>query len=157
MMNPTKEVLEQVAARVLEDAAFVFAMPRCGPAPEEGEWEPIGIGLHFKGPVVGHCELWAPKDLAMLLSANMLGTDEDSEDASEACIDALKEALNIFCGNLLTELAGEEPVFDLGTPQILEALTPLAASDLAVETWLEADGHPALMRLRIEDEASSAA
>ena len=30
-MNPTKEVLEQVAARVLEDAAFVFAMPLGAP------------------------------------------------------------------------------------------------------------------------------
>ena len=93
----------------------------------------------------------------MLVSANMLGTDEDSDDASEASIDALKEALNIFCGNLLTEMAGEEPVFDLGTPQVLESLSEMSGTDLAVETWLEADGFPALMRLQIDDEASTAA
>lgn len=156
-MNMTKEALEQVAARVLEDTAFVFAMPRCEPPLEEGDWQPLGVGLRFQGPVCGHCELWTTSELAMLVSANMLGTDEESEDASDACVDALKEALNILCGNLLTELAGEEPVFDLGTPQILEALSPLPDEDHSVETWLDADGHPALMRLMLEKEASSAA
>lgn len=156
-MNLTKEVLEQVAAHVLEDTAFVFAMPRGEPPLAEGDWQPMGVGLNFKGPVSGHCELWATPELAMLVSANMLGTDEESEDASEACIDALKEALNIFCGNLLTELAGEEPVFDLGTPQVLETLGPLPGGPRAVETWLDADGHPALMRLMLKNESSSAA
>ncbi len=155
-MNLTKNALEQIAARVLEDTAFVFALPREEPV-AEGAWTPLGIGLQFRGPVNGRCELWAQRELGMLISANMLGMDEDSPDANAACVDALKEALNIFCGNLLTEIAGEEPVFDLTPPGTLESLTPLPEGNKSVETWLDADGHPVLMRLWIDDEASSAA
>lgn len=155
-MNLTKHALEQVAARVLEDTAFVFALPRAEPIAEDA-WTPLGVGLQFRGPVNGHCELWAQRELGLLISANMLGMDEGSPDAGAACVDALKEALNIFCGNFLTELAGEEPVFALAPPTKLESLTPMPAGHRSVETWLDADGHPVLMRLWIDDGASSAA
>lgn len=156
-MKTKKDLLERVSARVLEDAAFVFAMPREEPPPAPDEWAPVGVRLTFRGPFGGYCEIWAPPALAKILSANMLGVDEDTPDAQETYCDALKETLNILCGNLLTEMAGEDPVFDLKTPTVQERLEPLPTDDSSVEIWLDADGHPILIRARIDDDAFKAA
>ena len=49
----------------------------------------------------------------------MLGVDEKEETTLDQQYDALKETLNIVCGNLLPELAGKRDVFDIGSPQIV--------------------------------------
>lgn len=85
------------------------------------------------------------------LAANMLGLDSDDDLANERGEDSLKELLNVGCGNLLTELAGPDPVFDLEVPR---------AEKLDADGWgkfchveetvaLLVDEYPLLVRLAL--------
>ena len=157
MMKPETDLLERTVAHVLEDSAFVFAMPMDEPPPDLSTWQAIGVSLAFEGPFSGHFEFWAPFEVAKLLSSNMLGMDEDSPDAQEMCFDAMRETLNILCGNLLTEIAGSTPVFNLGTPVTQSKPEPLPDDGSATEVWLTSDGHPILLRMHVKDENSRVA
>ena len=53
------------------------------------------------------------------LAANMLGVDEDDETTSGQQYDALKETLNVICGNLIPAIAGGLEIFDIDPPEIL--------------------------------------
>ncbi len=156
-MKPSKDLLERVTAHVLEDAAFVFAMPREEEPPAFAEWHATGARLTFEGPLDGYCELWAPDAMIESLAANMLGEDKDADGATDIGLGALKETLSILCGKLLTELAGEDPVFDLGTPTPLANLEPFPENAAGAEVWIDADEQPVLMRMCIRNDSSQAA
>jgi hypothetical protein len=134
-----------VLNRILEDTAFIFT-----DALEEGEvpaaslWNPTGVGLHFTGPTAGEVRMWVDPGFAMLAAANMLGIEPGTVGAAERGIDALKEILNIMLGNLITDIFGTDPVFDLGLPQLIEP--EKLADDLESDNafWLQADGSPLL-------------
>ena len=53
------------------------------------------------------------------LAANMLGIDEDEEIEETQKHDALKEALNVICGNVLPAIAGRQAVFNIGAPEMV--------------------------------------
>lgn len=152
-----RELLERVSSRVLEDAAFILATPLEIPPPIPPHWDALGVHLDFCGPFSGHCELWASLEMAKIMAANMLGMTASAPDAQEMCCDALKESLNILCGNLLTELAGADPVFDLGTPVTQENLDSFPPDGSGAEVWFDIDGQPVLIRARITGQAARAA
>ena len=53
------------------------------------------------------------------LASNMLGLDMADGPASPGQQeDALKELMNVICGNLLPEIAGCEAIFNVGAPEI---------------------------------------
>ena len=57
---------------------------------------------------------------AQELTENMLGLDEgEAEISSDDQADALKETINVICGNLLPAIAGKDAVFDIQPPEIL--------------------------------------
>ncbi|MDM8539151.1 hypothetical protein QUF70_20550, partial [Desulfobacterales bacterium HSG17] len=89
-------------------------------------------------------------------TGNMLGIEEDETSTSEQQYDALKELLNVICGNLLPEIAGKEAIFKVGMPQIylnqapsFYGLTSISSAKLAIEDG-ECDIH-----LYIEGEFSA--
>jgi chemotaxis protein CheY-P-specific phosphatase CheC len=55
------------------------------------------------------------------LASNMLGMDEEETPPEDQQRDAVKETLNVICGNLLPKIGGVEAVFDIQAPEILEA------------------------------------
>jgi CheY-specific phosphatase CheX len=156
-MRPTRELLASVVGGVLEDAAFVLATPREDAPPDVVSECAVCVRQAFRGPVTGHCEIRVPLDLAVILAANMLGMTSGGADAREICLDAMKEALNIICGSLLTEMAGEEPIFHLGTPEAQQGAEPPPTDDRTSQIWLDAEGHPILFCIRIDDGVSEAA
>ncbi len=156
-MTLKKEVLERVVAHVLEDAAFVLAEPLEENAPNPEEWRAVGVSLSFRGPVNGQIEMWAPREVALGFAANMLGLDAEDFETEEESLDAMKEVLNIICGNLLTEAMGSEPVFDLGTPEISGSQAPGKAQSKEIEVWMQADGLPVLVRASLAQEETEAA
>jgi hypothetical protein len=145
-------VLERVAARVLADAAFLLAEPLEQPPPSPASWQAAGARIMFSGPFRGYVEIWASRETARKLAANMLGQDPADPEIDEAHGDALMETLNVICGNLLTELAGQEPVFQLGTPRTCSGFVPFSEREPGVDAWLEADGQPVLMRMRVVEQ-----
>jgi len=120
MENPEeqyKEVLVQVLSDVLERLAFMFA-EQCSvdefPASESGYMK---TAMTFSGPFDGCLSLAVSSDMCVELAANILGAEPLDENVMDKAQDALKEFLNIACGQILTSLAGEEPVFDLSVPE----------------------------------------
>ena len=58
-------------------------------------------------------------ELARQVAANLYGTELDEVTDPQAG-DALKEVLNVITGDYLHKLEGNEPIFDLAAPQLVE-------------------------------------
>jgi hypothetical protein len=117
MDSATESTVRQVFCDVLEGFAFMFVEP-----PDEEVPPPDGpllaARMGFSGPRAGTVLLAVPEPLARELAANVLGVEPDDDAAMPG--DALKELLNVVVGNLLTALAGDEPVFDLTIPELVQ-------------------------------------
>jgi CheY-specific phosphatase CheX len=58
-------------------------------------------------------------ELLSEIAVNMLGVDDEDEITPEDQSDALKETINIICGNILPVIGGKQAVFNIGTPMII--------------------------------------
>ena len=153
MTNPEyREHAEQVFCDVLERMAFMFGesvdadeLPQCSGTFYLTE-------MSFTGALEGTLSLAVPVEMCMEIAANVLGVDLDADFAQQESCDALKEVLNVTCGNLLTAIAGEEPIFDLEPPQVTELDEPgwlaLLADDDAMT--FDVDDNPALLLLKMK-------
>lgn len=146
---PELETLERVISEVAEGAAFVFT-DKLAQEPAPGSWSPVGVQLSFHGDPGGRIRLWADPGFARLAAANMLGVDEESDEAGERGIEALKELLNIIVGRFITSAYGDDRVFELGLPASVPPA--LISSDHTAENqcWIDADSHPLLFVLERE-------
>jgi chemotaxis protein CheY-P-specific phosphatase CheC len=153
-VNPDlSEQLSAVAAQVFDAAAFFSSYPTT-----DGELTPVdrvGATITFRGPHTGRISLFMERQLLDTLALNMLG-EADDEDPSERELDALKEVLNMICGNLLTVCYGEEVVFNLSPPEILNDANAPAADpdDNAVRVLLNLE--ETLAELTIAEHAATA-
>ena len=110
------------AAKVFETSAFMSVYPW-----EDGNELPmpdISATMKFSGHSNGWLTLQLVSRILDMLAENMLGEPPEGDDADEKRQDALKEVLNMICGNFLTQWAGEEPVFELSPPTIVDLNTP---------------------------------
>lgn len=115
------------------------------------------VEMSFEGPRRGEIAVLMPKSICPELAANILGISEDDELATQCVQDALKEIVNILCGQLLTSVAGTEPVFDLSVPVIADYDSSLWCSwlDEADSVAFLVDDRPVLVRF-IMSEAEAA-
>ncbi len=118
MRRNYSQVLSEVAAETLEQLAFIFSF--ADDPQEDAIWDEDVTGCHvtFSGPHQGEILLVINSAVLPELAANMLGMDDDEEPPQEHQEDALKEALNVICGNLLPKIGGVEAVFDISAPAI---------------------------------------
>ena len=118
MKEPLNKMLSQTAIETFEKLAFLFAFPE-----EEGYGEEMGsmvsAGVVFSGPFSGSLVIAVSVTVLPELAANMLGIDEGIDISLDQQHDALKESLNVICGNLLPAIAGREPIFNMEMPVIL--------------------------------------
>lgn len=153
MGNDYTGELTRIFSDVLEQFAFMFADPPESESPALGE-DLIVASMTFRGPFQGALTLAAPRSMGPVLAANVLGLDPDDELVSRAPFDALKELLNVTCGNVLTAIAGEEPVFDLTVPEIEERPAgdwgSLHAADNTI--YYLVDDFPVLLHLETTQE-----
>lgn len=137
-----RAMLARVFSQVAENLAFMFVEPQ----EDESLLDPAGpcvaAEMTFTGPFSGTLTLAAPLAFCPVVAANVLGVEPDDELATAQPYDALNELLNVTCGNLLTTLAGEEPVFDLTVP---------AVRDLSFEEWNTLKNSPETVGLVIEE------
>ncbi len=134
-----KETIYQVAEDVLEKLAFLFSF-------REEERGPMDYGsavvasVSFTGQFKGRLLMAVSSEMLPELAANMLGIEEETSPEEQR--DALKELINVICGNLLPEIAGRKQLFNVNTPRILpsgeiEAIisdkNPAATAKLALE------------------------
>ena len=139
--------LAGVAIEVLERYAFMLGDP-----PETGgdlaaladpSWM---ITIAFTGPCAGGMGIMVPPALARQVAANLYG-GEPAEVCDERSQDAVKELLNIVCGNYLHEVAGNGPVFDLAAPVLQSVAREEAVRSVNGKTriLLVVEGHPLLL------------
>jgi CheY-specific phosphatase CheX len=137
MSGEVKDIFAHVIADTLEGLAFIFAF-------DEGESrKPDGpcARLGFAGPFSGIFFLSVDDSLLDEMTENMLGLDEGASVSRSQREDALKEAANVICGNLLPQIGGRDAVFDLlpagvyreGLEQALNGETPLCEVTLSVD------------------------
>ncbi|MFP4055027.1 MAG: response regulator [Phycisphaerae bacterium] len=113
------EVLQAVAEETMMSLAFMFAMPEAE-APEPDLDECCLACVDFEGPFEGTLFLRAPLGMLPELASNMLGLDDVEEVPVDHQRDALKELINVICGNLLPKIAGSEAVFKVSAPALLD-------------------------------------
>lgn len=146
------ETYSDTVREVLENMAFVFAEPLESDELDNDSGPFFEVSMGFTGPKKGTIGMVAPVSLCLEMGSNMLGDDE-LED-TEPAADALKELLNIVCGQFLTKFYGQEPVFDLSVPVIKEITSDdrksLAANEGAI--LLEADESQIIAFHSVQDD-----
>jgi two-component system, chemotaxis family, chemotaxis protein CheY len=141
-------------ASVLEKFAFMFSEAVEKEEVREPSSDAIGATISFSGPVSGALEMILPAEMCPAVAANVLGVDPDDDMAVKRGEDALKELLNVTCGQVLTGLAGEKAEFTVSMPETCRV-------DRA--QWGErrrrddtaafvVDSHPVLLRLQIDSK-----
>lgn len=123
--------LAEAASETFESLAYFFAEPG---APDDLPTDGIDgvVGVAFSGPSNGGVILQLSGGVLPALAANMLGLDEETSPGDQR--DALGEAANVICGNVLPRVAGTAAVFALGVPKVyaswndaVEVLGPVSA------------------------------
>lgn len=120
-MPDYSEQIDAVFVSVLEKLAFMFAevVPKEEiPADVDAL---LQADISFEGHASGQLSLMVGKDICDELASNILGTDpgDVSDDDS---LDAMGELLNTICGQLLTTIIGDKPVFNLSSPEASRAV-----------------------------------
>ncbi|MHC4715583.1 MAG: chemotaxis protein CheX [Planctomycetota bacterium] len=120
MTSLLEQTLCYVAEEQFESLAFMFPVPEDPDTPETvaEEWTTVRVG--FAGPFGGQLHLAVPSRMLPILGANMLGMD-DGAPSPDQQVDALKEMINVVCGNLLPTIAGAEAVFNVEAPELVGA------------------------------------
>jgi len=138
-----KEVIKKILYRVTEDVlgklAFMFTFSEDERELIESD-SVLTASVSFEGLYKGTLVMTISDHVLPELTGNMLGIEEDETSTSEQQYDALKELLNVICGNLLPEIAGKEAIFKVGMPQIylkqapsFSGLTSVSSAKLAIE------------------------
>jgi len=155
MKDVIKQILYQVTEDVLGKLAFMFSFPDDERELIEND-SVLTASVSFDGLYKGRVVMMISDHILPELAGNMLGIEEDETTTSEQQYDALKELINVICGNLLPEIAGKEAIFKVGLPQIflnqappVADLNPVSSAKLAIEDG-ECDIH-----LYIEGKFSS--
>ena len=142
MSEDHEETIMKVFSDVAESLAFMFVEPPDDEPLPEPDSPCVLTKMDFRGPFTGTLALATPESLCPEIAANVLGLDPDDELIAAKPHDALKELLNVTCGNLLTAIAGDEPVFDLTVPEV---------SALEEDSWNALKESPGAVALILED------
>lgn len=146
----TKEQVEKIMFDVAEDTleklAFMFISLEDGR--DDSDYDSVvAASVSFAGPLTGTVVLMVSTQLIPELSANMLGVEEE-ETTQDQRNDALKETINVICGNLLPAIGGKQAVFDMGAPRII------AESESIKQAMENTHGYEStsIARMAIDDE-----
>ncbi len=118
MQDQKAATLATIFSEVLQNLAFMFSDDDEAETVACDRWLETRIG--YTGPAQGTLRLRCPRDFSVLLAGNLLGIDPQAPDSEHQACDAVKEFMNILCGQLITALHGTEDVFDLTIPEIRE-------------------------------------
>ncbi len=114
-----QETISKVFCEIMENTVFMFGDEEDKADLAEATGETIKTEIGFNGPIKGSLTIIAPISACQEMAVNLLGVATEDELTSEQPIDAVKEVANIVIGNILTEIAGTEPVFDLTIPEVV--------------------------------------
>jgi len=128
MSDRMNNVISNVVIETIEKLVFMFASPY-DPENSTGEDPGTGVSVSFKGPFSGTLGMKVSGEVLSEIAANMLGVDDEGEITIEDKKDALKETINIICGNILPAIAGKQAVFDIDAPEIIKEGEDIKGND----------------------------
>ncbi|MBU0637891.1 MAG: chemotaxis protein CheX [Planctomycetes bacterium] len=123
--------LTDVVSEVLGNLAFMVGDDEDAVLPAGAVW--LQCEITYRGPFSGTLTCWSTRDFAVELAANLLGIDRDEGEAHGGAEDALREFMNVLCGQLVTAWHGTEAVFTLSIPSLCECAETPPATDGADE------------------------
>jgi chemotaxis protein CheY-P-specific phosphatase CheC len=141
------DLLARVAQETFETLAFMYSVHE----QDAPTGPPVTAEVNFHGPVHGRLVLTVSDTMLEALGVNMLGCDDGQIPSDEQQRDALKEVLNVICGNLLPMLYNQYDVFDVQAPVIPAMPTPHDVP-LDGQARLYLDGGQVHMALYIDAE-----
>ncbi len=121
-----KRVIGEVFESVLQNLAFMFVEAveketlQNTDSPQDLPDKFIKATMAFTGAKKGRVNLMVPEELAKELAANIIGKEIEKSISQKHLQDALKEVLNVTCGNLLSAVVGTQQVFDAASPALTE-------------------------------------
>lgn len=118
MNDKINHVISTVVTETIEKLVFMFASPYT-PENSTEEDPDLGVSVSFSGPFSGTLGMKVSGEVLSEIAVNMLGVDSEDEITLEDKNDALKETINVFCGNILPVIGGKSAVFDIGAPEIV--------------------------------------
>ncbi len=149
MREPTPELLTDILGRVLEESAFILAEPDREPPQWGGSV--LRASIAVESTRGGTLRLLTNTRAASEIAANMLGIDQNQEEARSSGRAAVSELLNVVGGAFLTRYFGSAGPSQLGLPdtEILSA-PPEAHRTCAAAVRLES-GEPLVLELDLEE------
>jgi len=112
------KTLVTIFSKVMANLAFMFTNEDQVDPPIERSWLQTTISYH--GLVSGTLRFRCSKEFSRLLAANLLGVDVEDSKAESGAEDAVKEFMNILCGQYITEYHGVDAICNLTIPYIQE-------------------------------------
>ncbi len=150
-MNQLKPAaLATIFSEVLANLAFMFTDDEISEAPPETSW--LEIAISYSGPLEGTLRLRCTTEFSVLLAANLLGIDPQDDDAESKARDAVKEFMNVLCGQFVTAVHSSDQVFDLSIPEVREMpeAPDLMSADGPELCTLGVDGHGVQLAYRAD-------
>jgi CheY-specific phosphatase CheX len=158
MNDKINEILEGIAAETFEGLAFLFGFPEEVENAPQSESMMVKVG--FQGSFSGQLVMAVTRQTVQELTANMLGLDDGEENISpDDLADALKETINVICGNLLPAIGGKDAVFDIRQPETLSDasfLETIPGATLVSVAKLSIDDEPCQLSLFVEGQHAEA-
>ncbi|MHC4872659.1 MAG: chemotaxis protein CheX [Planctomycetota bacterium] len=112
------EMLSDVFSSIMENTVFMFGDSVFPDEIGGPDGDIYKAEISFSGEMSGSLCIVLTEPACVEMAVNLLGAEDESELEDGQPIDALKEVLNITIGNVLTEIAGTKPVFDLTIPEV---------------------------------------
>ncbi|MCK5683773.1 chemotaxis protein CheX [bacterium] len=146
------EILNDVVCSVFEQMAFMFGDPVDRDECQSDADKFLKVHMSFSGDKSGHVEMIIENEMCAIIASNVLGIDSDDDKAHAFGTDSVKEMLNVICGQTLTSIAGNEPIFNLSVPDIEELKPRHWKKLLKSETYLYfvVDEYPLLCKFNMK-------
>lgn len=118
MSEKITKILSHSAVKTFEELAFLFAFVE--DEADSDQADPAVVArVSFSGVFSGTLVMKLSAEVLPELTANMLGLNDQEETTLDQQYDALKETINIVCGNLLPEIAGTQEILNIDSPEIV--------------------------------------
>ncbi|MFH0995933.1 MAG: chemotaxis protein CheX [Pseudomonadota bacterium] len=143
MGDSKKKELRKIVSDSMEKLAFMFFASDAYREPIQFQ-DAVTAEVSYTGVFSGRLAVVMTEPVLNELAANMLGIDSGELDLNHLH-DALKETVNIICGNWLPIEGGDEEIFNIGAPRVLspsEASTALAGRPPSILEKMSVDEEP---------------
>jgi len=143
MGDPKKIGLKKIVSDSMEKLAFMFFASDAFREPIPFQ-DAVTAEVAFTGVFSGRLAMVMTEPSLKELAANMLGIDDEDVEQNHLH-DALKETVNIVCGNWLPIEGGDEAVFHIDAPRVLspsEAAAALTGQSPAILEKMSVDDEP---------------